>query len=66
MGGWGWPGGSNETGAKSAQFGLNWVLAGLSLAKNGNARRMIFICIFGLFFVFLRIGGQGKISSFEF
>ena len=33
-GGWGWPAGSNETKANSAQFGLNWGLAGLSLAKN--------------------------------
>ena len=30
--GWGWPAGSNETKANSAQFGLNWGLAGLSLA----------------------------------
>ena len=28
---WGWPAGSNET---KAQFGLNWGLAGLSLAKS--------------------------------
>ena len=31
-GGWGWPAGSNETKANSAQFGLNWGLVGLSLA----------------------------------
>ena len=31
-GGGGWPAGSNETKANSAHFGLNWGLAGLSLA----------------------------------
>ena len=30
--GGGWPSGSNETKANSAQFGLNWGLAWLSLA----------------------------------
>ena len=33
-GGGGWPAGSNETKANSAQFGLNLGLAGLSLAKS--------------------------------
>ena len=32
VGGGGWPAGSNETKANSAQFGLNLGLAGLSLA----------------------------------